>query len=54
MLAGIIKKINKYKGIILLSILSWADQDNYTVKKPARHLILQFVFLKRETVTLKA
>ena len=29
----------KYLGIIVGSDLSWADQDNYTVKRPGRHYI---------------
>jgi hypothetical protein len=43
----------KYIGIILHGDLSWADQVNYTVKKPGRQLILQCVFLKVEIVILK-
>jgi hypothetical protein len=43
----------KYFGIILCSDLRWADQITYILKKPGRCFILQYVFLKRELVTLK-
>jgi hypothetical protein len=43
----------KYLGIILGNDLSWSDQVNYSAKKLGRHFILQRLFLRRETVTLK-
>jgi hypothetical protein len=44
----------KYLGVILRSVLSWADQVIYTAqKKPGRHIILQYVFSKREIAIRK-
>ena len=43
----------KYLGIILLGDLNWADQVNYTVKRPGRHYISQCEYSKREIVIPK-
>jgi hypothetical protein len=44
---------SKYLGIILCSNVSWADQDNYTVKKKSLQIHFTMLILKKRNSNRK-